>query len=193
MNDTALVTWFEESARCIATLGTTCSSIIQKIAEAIILCFLAGNKVLLMGNGGSASQAQHFAAELVNRYRHDRLALPAIALTTDTSVLTSIGNDRAFAEIFERQIAALGRPGDIAWGLSTSGASPNMISAFTTARRMGLRTISFTGNPGNELAQLSDLALIVDATHTGRIQEAHLCAGHAVCELIEHYYRTRKP
>ena len=193
MNDMYLPRLFEEASRCIMTLGHTSYETIQKIAQEIILCFVAGNKVLLMGNGGSASQAQHFAAELVNKYRHDRLALPALALTTDTSVLTSISNDRDFSEVFIRQIAALGRPGDVAWGLSTSGSSLNIIRAFETARRMGLRTISFTGRPGNELARLSDLALTVEATHTGRIQEAHLCAGHAVCEIVEDYFRTRKP
>lgn len=193
MNETDLAGLFEEASRCISELGQTGRETIQKIAQEIILCFIAGNKVLLMGNGGSASQAQHFAAELVNKYRHDRLALPAVALTTDTSVLTSIGNDIAFTEIFARQIAALGRPGDVAWGLSTSGSSPNMIKAFETARRIGLRTISFTGRPGSELARLSDLVLNVEATHTGRIQEVHLCAGHAVCEIVEDYFRARKP
>jgi|YNPNPStandDraft_1061719.scaffolds.fasta_scaffold00769_12 D-sedoheptulose 7-phosphate isomerase len=193
MDDTALAQLFQESSRCIAALGTTSCGLIRKIAEEIILGFAAGCKVLLLGNGGSASQAQHFAAELVNRYRYDRCALPAIALTTDTSVLTSISNDAAFTEVFARQIAALGKPGDIAWGLSTSGTSPNLLRAFETARRMGLRTISFTGPPGNDLARLSDVALTVDAHHTGRIQEVHLCAGHAVCELVETHYRTQKP
>jgi len=192
MDDNALAGLFAEAARCIEALGRTGHELIRKIAQEIICCFTAGGKVLLFGNGGSASQAQHFAAELINRYRRDRCALPAIALTTDTSVLTSIGNDLAFSEIFARQIAALGRPGDIAWGLSTSGASPNVIAAVEIARRMGLRTVGFTGAPGSELARICDIALTVDAAQTGRIQEAHLCAGHAVCELVEaHYARAQ--
>jgi D-sedoheptulose 7-phosphate isomerase len=191
MEGKEVIDLFESSARLIQEVGRSGCGPVQRIADAICSCFERGGKLLVFGNGGSASQAQHFAAEFVNRYRLDRIALPAIALTTDTSILTSVGNDLDFTEIFARQIAALGRKGDIAWGLSTSGKSPNVIRAFAAARRSDMLTVSFTGRQGSELARISDIALTVAADHTGRIQEAHLVAGHTVCELVEAYYHAR--
>jgi len=191
MEGKPVIELFEDSAQLIREVGRTGHVLLQRIADEICSCFERGGKLLIFGNGGSASQAQHFAAEFVNRYRETRAALPAIALTTDTSILTSIGNDLDFNEIFARQIAALGRKGDIAWGLSTSGKSPNVIRAFEAARLGGMFTVSFTGRQGSELARISDIALTVEAAHTGRIQEAHLVSGHTVCELVEAYYLAR--
>ena len=148
--------------------------------------FERGNKLLLFGNGGSAADAQHIAAEFVNRYIIDRPPLPAIALTTDTSILTSISNDAAFQEIFARQIKALGKDGDIVIGLSTSGNSPNVIKAFEVAKEMGIKTVALTGNDGGMLAKLADVPLIVSSSSTPRIQETHILAGHILCEMVEH-------
>jgi len=183
--------FFEESARIMRQCSTSASDTVQHIAEEIITCFEHGNKVLIFGNGGSASQAQHFAAELVNKYLSYRAALPAIALTTDTSVLTSIGNDLDFSEIFSRQVEALGSKGDIAWGLSTSGTSANVIKAMEAAKKAGLNTVCFAGEQGSALEHISDVTLTVASKSTPRIQEVHLCAGHAVCELVETYYLSK--
>ena len=148
--------------------------------------FEAGNKVFFFGNGGSAADAQHLAAEFVNRYIMDRPPLPAIALTTDSSVLTSISNDFAFNEIFAKQLRALGKEGDVAVGISTSGTSPNMIKAFEVARDMGIKTVALTGNDGGPFAKMADISLLVSSTSTPRIQEVHILIGHVLCELVEH-------
>ena len=143
------------------------------------------NKILIFGNGGSAADAQHIAAEFVNRFLFDRAPLPAIALTTDTSILTSIGNDSDFSLIFARQIEALGAKGDIAWGITTSGTSPNIIEGFRTAAERGIKTIAFTGKDGGEVLQMADYALNVHSSSTPRIQEVHITIGHIICELVE--------
>ena len=162
---------------------------LPKLLESIKLvshAFEAGNKLFFFGNGGSASDAQHIVAEFVNRYIMDRPPLPAIALTTDTSVLTSISNDMTFIDIFSRQIKALGKEGDVAVGISTSGNSANVIKAFEVAKEMGMKTIAFTGNDGGILAKLADIALIVSSSSTPRIQETHILVGHLLCEMVEH-------
>ncbi len=148
--------------------------------------FEAGNKLFFFGNGGSAADAQHLAAEFVNRYVMDRPPLPAIALTTDTSILTSISNDFSFDEIFAKQLKALGREGDVAIGISTSGNSPNMIKAFEVAKEMRMKTVALTGNDGGALARMADISLIVPSTSTPRIQEVHILVGHILCEMVEH-------
>jgi D-sedoheptulose 7-phosphate isomerase len=148
-------------------------------------CFAAGHKLLIFGNGGSAADAQHIAAEFVNRFSVERKSLPALALTTDTSILTSISNDYSFDEVFSKQIKALGRKDDIALGISTSGNSKNVILAVETARDIGLYTVGLTGCGGGELARCCDLALIVDSLATPRIQETHITAGHVLCELVD--------
>ncbi len=148
--------------------------------------FEMGNKLFFFGNGGSAADAQHLAAELVNRYLIDRPPLPAIALTTDTSILTSISNDVAFNETFAKQIRALGKKGDIAIGISTSGNSPNVIRAFEVAKEMGMKSVALIGNDGGMLAKVADMALIVNSTSTPRIQETHILIGHILCEMVEH-------
>ena len=143
------------------------------------------NKILIFGNGGSAADAQHIAAEFVNRYLLDRPPLPAIALTTDSSVLTSISNDVDFAQVFVRQIEALGKKGDIAWGITTSGESRNVLMGLRKAHEMGMATIAFTGRDGGEAQKICDHGLQVAAPSTPRIQEAHITAAHIICEVVE--------
>ncbi len=144
-----------------------------------------GGKVLFFGNGGSAAEAQHFAAELINRMTRDRPALAGIALSTDGSSLTSIANDSSYDRVFARQIEALGRAGDVALALSTSGSSPNILQGLETARRLDLATVAFLGRDGGKAASLADCSLIVESDVTARIQEVHLFAGHLYCEAIE--------
>jgi D-sedoheptulose 7-phosphate isomerase len=160
--------------------------ILEAAAEAIAARLRAGGKVLIFGNGGSAAEAQHFAAELVNGFsRRDRPPLPAIALTTDTSSLTAIGNDRSFDHVFSRQVEALGGPGDAAIALTTSGRSPNIIKALRSARAKGLLAIGLTGNEGGDVAPLVDYLLDVPSCSTPRIQEAHLFILHLIAERLE--------
>ncbi|MGQ9921155.1 MAG: D-sedoheptulose-7-phosphate isomerase [Desulfobacca sp.] len=144
-----------------------------------------GHKVLIFGNGGSAADAQHLAAEFVNRFQIERPPLAAIALTTDTSILTAIGNDYDFSEIFVKQLQALGRVGDVAWGISTSGNSPNVVKALQEARQLGLHTLAVTGRDGGHMAPLADIALIVPSTETPRIQEVQLTMGHILVDLVD--------
>jgi D-sedoheptulose 7-phosphate isomerase len=154
-------------------------------AQHLATCFAAGHKLLIFGNGGSAADAQHIAAEFVNRFTVERKPLSALALSTDTSILTSISNDYSFDEVFSKQIKALGRKDDIALGISTSGESKNVLFAVETARDIGLYTVGLTGCGGGELARRCDLALIVDSRTTPRIQETHITAGHILCELVD--------
>jgi D-sedoheptulose 7-phosphate isomerase len=155
--------------------------------------FEAGNKLFFFGNGGSAADAQHLAAEFVNRYIMDRPPLPAIALTTDTSILTSVSNDMAFNQIFAKQLRALGKEGDVAIGISTSGNSSNVIKAFEVAKEMGMKTVALTGNDGGMLAKIADISLTVPSTSTPRIQETHILIGHILCEMAEHYLFLKSP
>jgi D-sedoheptulose 7-phosphate isomerase len=157
---------------------------IQKGAATLAACVSAGHKILIFGNGGSAADSQHIAAEFVNRSRIERPPLAALALTTDSSILTSIGNDYRFEDVFAKQVIALGRPGDVAWGISTSGNSPNVVAAIADARRTGLSTIGMTGR-GGKLATGADLVFTVDSDVTARIQETHITIGHILCELVD--------
>lgn len=145
----------------------------------------SGNKLLFFGNGGSAADAQHLATELTVRYKTDRPAIPAIALTTDTSALTAIGNDFGFEQLFARQIDALGQPGDVAIGISTSGTSPNIVRGLETAKVKGLKTVGLTGRDGGALPGLTDLVLIVPSHTTARIQEMHIMLGQMLCGALE--------
>ena len=154
-------------------------------AQRLSTCFAANHKLLIFGNGGSAADAQHIAAEFVNRFTVERKPLPALALTTDTSILTSISNDYSFDQIFSKQIKALGKKDDVALGISTSGNSRNVTLAIETARDMGLYTMGLIGCGGGELARCCDLALVVDSESTPRIQESHITAGHSLCELVD--------
>jgi D-sedoheptulose 7-phosphate isomerase len=144
------------------------------------------NKVLIAGNGGSAADAQHIAAEFLSRFGFDRAPLPAIALTTDTSVLTAIGNDYGFGQVFERQVRGLGQPGDAFLGISTSGRSPNVITALRAAREIGLATIGFTGAARGEMHEICDLTLSAPSSETAMIQQIHIVAAHAICGIVEH-------
>jgi D-sedoheptulose 7-phosphate isomerase len=162
------------------------AKVIEQITEAIVRCFRQDSKLLLCGNGGSAADAQHVAGEFVNRFGYDHAALPAIALTTDTSILTAIGNDSDFDFIFSRQVEALGKPGDILVGITTSGGSQNVLKALETARARGLLTVSFTGEKGREnMASKCDLCLVVPSRETPRIQESHIFVWHVICGAVE--------
>ena len=186
-------TIFDESAGDISRCATQCSGIIACMADALIACFERGGKVLICGNGGSAAEAQHFAAEFINKISALRKALPALALTTDSSAITSIGNDLAFEDIFSRQVEALGSRGDMLWGLSTSGRSANVIKAFVAAQAAGLTCIAFCGRPGSDMEARADISLTVASGNTARIQEVHLVAGHVLCELVEQHYCNKGP
>src|SRR5947209_6438373 len=183
----AITQAFDESIRVKrAFLGDNIDTLVSAI-DAIIACFQRGNKLLLFGNGGSAADAQHIAAEFVNRYLLERPPLPAIALTTDTSALTAIANDYGVAELFAKQIRALGRAGDVAIALSTSGNSANVLRALEVCRELRIRTIGLTGGSGGVMATMVDHLLCVSATSvTPRIQEAHILIAHVICELVEH-------
>ena len=164
----------------------------EKLAEPVTECALLlihalqkGHKVLTMGNGGSAADAQHFAAEMVGRFLMERKALPAIALTTDTSILTAVSNDYGFDDVFKRQVEALAEPGDVLIGISTSGNSKNIKRAFAAGKNLGAKTIGLLGRDGGEIASLADLDLTVPSLETPRIQEAHLFMIHILCDLVE--------
>lgn len=158
---------------------------ILNIAEAMIDSLKKNGKVIIFGNGGSASDSQHIAAELVGRFKKDRPALPAIALTVNTSILTSLANDYGYEIVFSRQIEALAQKNDIIIGISTSGKAKNVACGIKQAKKMGLKTIALTGGDGGDIAKLADISLLVPSSVTARIQEAHITIGHIVCELIE--------
>jgi D-sedoheptulose 7-phosphate isomerase len=159
--------------------------LINRIAETCIAALERGNKVLLCGNGGSAADAQHLAGELVSRFMFDRPGLPAFALTTDSSVMTAIGNDYGYEHVFARQVAAVGVKGDVLIAMSTSGRSPNILAALRTAREKGLATIGFTGRAGGDMPSLCDVVYHAPAEETPKIQEGHIVVGHIVCGVIE--------
>ncbi|MDL2272633.1 D-sedoheptulose 7-phosphate isomerase [Desulfovibrio sp. OttesenSCG-928-I05] len=156
-------------------------------ARAIAVNLARGGKVLLCGNGGSAADAQHLAGEFINRFKIDRPPLAAIALSTDSSVMTAIGNDFSFDDIFSKQVQALGRPGDVLIGISTSGGSANVLRAMEAARAAGVMTIGLTGRDGGAIARLSDISLNVSAQITAVVQEVHIAIGHLLCELADYY------
>jgi len=180
-----IVKIFKESSNLKeAFVGENLDGIVS-VVEVITAALKAGNKILIFGNGGSAADAQHLAAEFVNRFIIERPPLPAIALSTDTSVITSIGNDYDFSEIFSKQIRAIGQAGDVAWGISTSGSSRNVIKALDVAKKMGMVTIGVTGRDGGEIAKIVDYSLNVSSHSTPRIQEVHITLGHVICEMVD--------
>jgi D-sedoheptulose 7-phosphate isomerase len=156
-----------------------------RVADLLVAAFRNGNKILIMGNGGSAADAQHLAGEIVGRFRLERRGLPAIALSTDTSILTAVGNDYGFDAIFSRQVEALAQEGDVVIGISTSGSSPNVHSALRLAREMGCRTVGLLGKDGGSIRDLVDMDLTVPGNDTPRIQEGHITIIHILCELVE--------
>jgi D-sedoheptulose 7-phosphate isomerase len=158
---------------------------IELVVKKCIELYRSSNKTILAGNGGSAADAQHIAAELVGRYGFNRASIPSLALTTDTSNLTAIGNDYGFDKIFSRQLEGMGQAGDLFIGISTSGNSKNIINAFHTAKEKNIITVALTGRDGGEMAKLADFALVVPSDDTPRIQESHILIGHMLCDLIE--------
>ncbi len=180
-----IVQIFQESADLKLRFVRQNAGVLNQIVKAVVNAFKAGNKVLLFGNGGSAADAQHIAAEFINRFLIERPPLPAIALTTDSSILTSISNDYGYVDSFSKQIKALGKEGDVAIGISTSGSAANVLKAMKVAREMGLKTVGLTGTDGGELAKVVDLAIVVDSQVTPRIQEVHITIGHVLCEMVD--------
>ena len=180
--------FIESQCDAIAANFVALKALAPALADAACLwidALRAGHKVMFCGNGGSAADAQHLAAELSGRYELDRPGLAGLALTTDTSALTAIANDMGFDRIFARQVEALGRPGDVLYAISTSGRSPNVLAAVETARRLGVRTIAVTGADGGRLKELCDVALCVPARKANHIQELHIAVGHMLCGLVE--------
>jgi D-sedoheptulose 7-phosphate isomerase len=179
---------FQESIQVKeATLNCNKAKIVTAV-KAVISALKKKRKVILFGNGGSAADSQHIAAEFIGRFQKERKSLPALALTTDTSILTALGNDYGYDVVFARQIEGLGQKGDVAFGISTSGNSKNVIEGIKKAKQKGLKTISLTGCGGGKLAKLTDISLIVPSKKTARIQESHICIAHAICELVEKHF-----
>ncbi len=166
--------------------------VVLAVANKMIDVLNAGGKILWCGNGGSAADAQHLAAELVGRFQRERRGIASIALTTDPSVMTSIANDYGFVAVFKRQVEALGRPGDMLVGISTSGNSENVCVALEEARRMGLYTVAMTGGSGGRMAPLADTLICVPSNATARVQEAHIFCGHVMCDLVEAAVQQRE-
>ncbi len=184
MEDHIVRTFKESSQLKDAFINDNLQKIVQ-VVEALTAALKRGNKILLFGNGGSAADSQHLAAEFVNRFMIERPPLAAMALSTDSSVITSIGNDYDFSEIFSKQIRALGQEGDVAWGISTSGSSVNVMRALEVAKKMGLITIGLTGRDGGTIARVVDYALNVASNSTPRVQEVHITVGHVICEMVD--------
>ena len=174
-----------DSARVKETLADSGAELIARMGERLIEALEAGGKVVFCGNGGSAADAQHLAAELVGRFRRERRALPALALTDNTSILTAVGNDYGYERVFVRQVEALVGEGDVVVGISTSGNSASVLAALRLARARGATCLGLSGRDGGALVGLCDLCLVVPATDTARIQEAHIAVGHVLCDLVE--------
>lgn len=175
----------DEHLEVVRLLAETCTDAIERSGTIIVESLRQGNKVMICGNGGSAADAQHIAAELVGRFERERRALAAIALTTDTSALTAIANDYSFESVYARQVEGLARPGDVLICISTSGNSPNIIAAAMAAREIGCRTVGLTGKGGKKLASVCDDAVLVPSARTARIQEAHITIGHIWCDMVD--------
>jgi D-sedoheptulose 7-phosphate isomerase len=176
---------FKDSSEVKARFIRNHADMLIQVVKVLVAAFKGGHKVLLFGNGGSAADAQHLAAEFVNRFLIERPPLPAIALTTDTSILTSISNDYGYADTFAKQVKALGKEGDVAIGISTSGTAANVVKAIKVAKDMGMKTVGLTGGDGGDLAKIVDFALVVDSSATPRIQETHITIGHVLCEMVD--------
>jgi D-sedoheptulose 7-phosphate isomerase len=183
----SIVDYFRKSCATLtrATEDRALIASITAIVDTVTRAFRAGGKVLIAGNGGSAADAQHIAGEFLSRLNFDRNPLPAVALTTDTSVLTAIGNDYGYDRVFERQVRGLGRPGDVFIAISTSGRSPNIVAALQAAREMGLTTVGLTGSGPRAMAAFCDMCLCAPSDETPQIQQVHIVAAHAICGLVE--------
>ncbi len=176
---------FEAHLQTIQAVMGSMETSLEEASNLIVETLKCGNKVLLCGNGGSAADAQHIAAELTGRYKSERRGLPAIALTTDTSALTAISNDYGYAKVFDRQVEALANKGDLLIGISTSGNSANIISALNTAKALGCGTLGLTGRDGGKMNELCDVNLVVPSDDTPRIQEMHILFGHTLCQIVD--------
>ena len=185
--EAAIQSFFRDSQKTMeaAANDRALQATVLAVSDRIAKCFRDGGKLLLAGNGGSAADAQHIAAEFVVRYTFDRAPLPAIALTTDTSALTAAGNDYGYEHVFERQVRALGRAGDVFIGYTTSGKSANVLAALKAAREMGIVTVGFTGTAGIAMKSVCDFVLIAPSSVTAQIQQIHITAGHAICGIVE--------
>ncbi len=180
--------FFQDELAALAntfTLLAEQSDVLERISNLCTEALRRGNKILFCGNGGSAADAQHLAAEFVGRYKLNRPAMASIALTVDTSILTAVGNDFGYDEVFSRQTEALGKAGDVLIGISTSGNSENVVRAMRLAAQMGIATVAFTGSGGGKMASMADIALCVPSATTNHIQEMHITAGHLICECVE--------
>ena len=178
----------ETHEQAVAALKKECIPDIEKIALVCREALRKGHKILLCGNGGSAAVSQHIAAEFVGRFVKERCGLPAIAFTTDTSILTAVGNDYGYSEVFRRQVEALGQKGDVLIGISTSGNSENIVRALEQARRQGMHTVAFTGAKESKMSVLAEYTLRVPALVTARVQECHIMVGHMICDFIDEAY-----
>jgi len=185
MHKHLIINSLKESISVKKTIIRNLTEDISLAIEKILLCLKDNKKIIIFGNGGSAADSQHIAAELIGKFRKDRKPLPAIALTTDTSILTSVGNDYGFENIFSRQIEGLAKKGDILIGISTSGHSLNVIEAFQKGREIGCFSIALLGKDGGKIKNKCDLPIIIPSFDTPRIQEAHITIGHIICEAIE--------
>ncbi len=181
----AIIQAFEESIQAKQAFLRDSLDVLVSAIEAITDCFRKGNKLLLFGNGGSAADAQHIAAEFVNRFRIERPPLPAIALTTDSSALTSIANDYGYVDVFAKQVRALGKAGDLAIAISTSGNAANVLAAIKECRQLNITTVGLTGSGGNMIGQVDYLLRVSAGSNTARIQESHILIGHVICEMVD--------
>lgn len=181
----AVIKIFEEGARVKVAFAKENADRIVEVVHLIARTFREGHKVILFGNGGSATDASHIAAEFVNRFLIDRPPLPAIALNTDIAVLTSISNDFGYDQIFSKQLSALGHEGDVVIGISTSGNSPNVIKALDVAKKNGMKTVVLTGGTGGKMMNIADYTFVVPSRHTPHIQETHITLGHIICQLVD--------
>jgi D-sedoheptulose 7-phosphate isomerase len=191
MSSNKISTIFNESIDVILKSKNLEKSI-QHVIDKIISCFENGNKLIIFGNGGSAADSQHFAAEFIGRFLKERNSLPAISLTTDTSILTALGNDYSFGTIFSRQCESIVKKDDIVFGISTSGNSINVVNGFNTAKNCGGLTIGLLGSDGGELNKISDLSIIIPSKSTPRIQESQRVILHIICEIVEDYFSNKK-
>ena len=184
MTESIIKQIFADHSQAVQSLAGSVE-LLQRMADMLIDSLRAGGKILVFGNGGSAADAQHIAGEFLGRFRRERPAFAAVALSTDTSTITAIGNDYSFDQIFARQVEGLIRPSDVAWGLSTSGSSANVVLALQAARDRGAKTLAFAGGDGGRMAKVADVCLVIPAEQTARIQEAHQLAYHILCDLVE--------
>lgn len=178
----------EDHEDAVSKFKKNCIESLMSSADVCREAILSGHKILLCGNGGSAADSQHIAAEFVGRFVKERRGLPAIALTTDTSILTAVGNDYGYDEVFCRQVEALGNEGDVVIGISTSGNSTNVVKAFEVAKKKKMHVLAFTGGRDSKMSELADVTLKVFANETARIQECHILAGHLICDYVDEVY-----